>query len=249
MTVSAWDRRIERADELAKIWPSAAELLRFYKQLAGLQRVVYEQLGSMRAQRPDVSLLLPHFPPLLSLVKRLGPAPLGKMADELAADRSQREALLAGQLETGEGKQFFARVLLQPYFEFLAAQSNIAPQSVEPTCPFCGERPQAAILRGEGDGGKRSLLCSLCSTEWEFRRILCPNCGEEKESMLPVYTAEEFSHVRVEACETCRTYIKSVDLTRNGLAVPVVDELATVSLTLWADERGYAKLQLNLLGM
>ena len=25
-----------------------------------------------------------------------------------------------------------------------------------------------------GDGGKRSLICSLCATEWDFRRIVCP---------------------------------------------------------------------------
>jgi formate dehydrogenase maturation protein FdhE len=28
-----------------------------------------------------------------------------------------------------------------------------------------------------------------------------------------------------------------------------VDEIATVSLNLWAEEHGYTKLQLNLLGM
>ena len=66
---------------------------------------------------------------------------------------------------------------------------------------------------------------------------------------MPVHTGEHFPHVRVEACDSCQTYIKSVDLTRNGLAVPVVDELATVSLNVWAEQRGYAKLQLNLLGM
>jgi FdhE protein len=64
-----------------------------------------------------------------------------------------------------------------------------------------------------------------------------------------VYTAEEFSYVRIEACDTCHMYIKAVDLSRNGLAVPVVDELATVSLNLWAEEHGYTKVQLNLLGM
>jgi FdhE protein len=53
----------------------------------------------------------------------------------------------------------------------------------------------------------------------------------------------------VEACDSCQTYIKSVDLTKNGLAVPVVDELATIALNLWAEENGYRKLQLNLLGM
>jgi len=28
-----------------------------------------------------------------------------------------------------------------------------------------------------GEGGKWSLICSLCSTGWEFPSILCPVCG------------------------------------------------------------------------
>ncbi len=53
----------------------------------------------------------------------------------------------------------------------------------------------------------------------------------------------------MDACETCKTYIKAVDLTKNGLAVPVVDELASVPLTLWAQEHGYTKLQPNLMAV
>jgi len=40
-----------------------------------------------------------------------------------------------------------------------------------------------------------------------------------------------------------------VDLTKNGHAVPVVDEIATVALNIWAEEHGYSKLEPNLLGM
>ena len=79
--------------------------------------------------------------------------------------------------------------------------------------------------------------------------MVCPGCGEESVDKLPVYTATEFTYVRVEACESCHAYIKSVDLTRNGLAVPVVDELATTPLNIWAEENGYTKLQLNLFGV
>jgi FdhE protein len=78
---------------------------------------------------------------------------------------------------------------------------------------------------------------------------LCPNCGEEDKDKLPVYTAEEFSHIRVESCDTCRVYLKAIDLTKNGRAVPEVDELASVVLDLWAAEHGYTKLQPNLFGM
>ncbi len=89
----------------------------------------------------------------------------------------------------------------------------------------------------------------MCSTEWPFGRILCPACGEENVEKLSVYTASQFPYVRVEACDTCRRYIKTVDLTKNGHAVPLVDELATIPLNLWAKEHGYTKLQVNLLGL
>jgi FdhE protein len=104
-------------------------------------------------------------------------------------------------------------------------------------------------LRPQGDGGKRSLICSLCAHEWDFRRIVCPACGEESVDKLPVYVAEELPHVRVEACDTCHRYIKTIDLTKDGRAVPVVDELAAIPLSLWAAERGYEKLSGNLLGL
>jgi FdhE protein len=104
------------------------------------------------------------------------------------------------------------------------------------------------VLRLEGDGGKRCMVCSFCGYEWEFRRILCPTCGEEEEKKLPVYVAEQFPHVRVEACETCKFFVRTIDLTKDGYAVPVVDDLAAIPLTLWAHEHGYSRLQPNLLG-
>ena len=247
MTAPTWDRRIARAEELAGKCPPAAELLRFYSKIVRFQKAISEQLKP-DSGCPPVSVLLPHFPVLLSLVKRIGPAPVAHVAEELAQDQSHWEDLLANGEDAGPEREFFARCLLQPYTEYLASRSDIA-LGVQPACPFCHNKPVAAVLRGEGDGAKRSLVCSLCTTEWNFRRLLCPNCGEEKEPKLPVYTAQEFPHVRIEACDSCRTYIKSVDLTKNGLAVPVVDEIATVSLNLWAEEHGYTKLQLNLLGM
>ena len=222
MIQPVWDRRIERAEELAKTCSPAAEMLRFYGEIARFQKTIYE------AQPSDV---LTYLPALLSLVKRVGPATLVRMAEE------------------SEDGGFFERCLLQPSYEYRAGQSDVARNVVQPDCPFCGEKPQVGVLRGEGDGAKRSLICSLCATEWDFRRLLCPSCGEEAPEKLPVYTAEEFTYVRIEACDSCQMYIKTVDLSRNGLAVPVVDELATVSLNLWAEEHGYTKIQLNLLGM
>jgi formate dehydrogenase maturation protein FdhE len=143
-------------------------------------------------------------------------------------------------------ESFIARVLRQA--EAVQVGQALPPANINTPhiCPFCGERPLAAVLRPEGEGGKRYLLCSLCLTEWEFRRMLCPNCGEENHEKLPVYTAKEFPHIRVEACDSCRHYLKAIDLTVDGLAVPEVDEIAAIALDLWAVEKGYTKLAANL---
>ena len=53
----------------------------------------------------------------------------------------------------------------------------------------------------------------------------------------------------MEACETCHRYVKSVDLTLDARAVPEVDELRSLSLDLWAIERGYVRLEPGLAGL
>lgn len=251
----SWDRRIQRAGVLAKKHSEAAELLTFYQQLARFQKEIYDRLPS--AAEHEVSMLVPHFSALLELVRRSGSPDLRRAAEALAEDSDEdRLALLESiwqhQVESralaGE-YPFFAQGLLQPYAEYLADQTNAAAEGTPSLCPFCGSRPVVAVLRPEGDGGKRSLVCSLCSTEWNFRRVVCPNCGEENKDRLPIFVAKEFDNVRVDACDTCRTYIKSIDMTKDGNAVPVVDELATVSLNLWAQEHNYQKLRPNLFGI
>ena len=117
-------------------------------------------------------------------------------------------------------------------------------------CPYCGEAPIAAVLRDEPEiKGRRTLLCSLCLAEWAFPRTRCPACGEERADRRPHHVSESWPHVRVEECGSCRTYVKAIDLRETGLAVPVVDELASVELDLWAAEQGLSKLRTNLLGL
>jgi formate dehydrogenase maturation protein FdhE len=43
-------------------------------------------------------------------------------------------------------------------------------------------------------------------------------------------------------------YLGTVDLTKDGHALPLVDDLAALPLILWAQERNYSRLQPNLLG-
>lgn len=252
---ATFENRIHRATELSQTFPSAASILSFYRELALFQKSVSGEVQSNATT--DVLQLTRHFPPLLHLIGRIGAAPLAEYGQENLLTTAAQEELLIGfwenaplnELTGSETARFFARVLLQPYAEYLASRRDIASENADPVCPFCNARPVAAVLRGEGEGAKRWLLCSLCGTEWQYRRVICPACGEENKEKLPIYVANEFDYIRVDACESCHTYIKSIDLTKNGHAIPVVDEIATVPLNIWAEEHGYWKLEPNVLGM
>jgi FdhE protein len=243
---STWDRRIARATELTERFPESVGVLSFYAHVARLQKSIAADLKSK--PQTDPCAVVAYSPELIKLVKRYGPPELASYAGSITLEQPLTD-LWGGIPIDSEPAKFLARALLQPFAEALAQRGNPDTQSTASTCPFCTARPVVAILRGEGEGAKRSLLCSLCATEWQYRRIVCPNCGEENKDNLPVYLAEDLDYIRVDACDICRTYIKSVDLTKNGHAVPVVEELATLTLTLWAEESGYRKFETNLFGM
>ena len=267
---SDYDARMRRAERLSAQHLFATEFLDFYKHIAAFQKTLRANLAASSAVKSssasvaglrdpfDRAVLLPHFRDFLSLIEQHAPPALGKCAQQMSLLPSDSwiahlEAYWehAGKYDQQVGAlaQFLARAFLEPYAEFRAAETARAPLVVTMRlCPLCGARPLVGVLRPEGDGGKRYLLCSFCSQEWEFRRILCPTCGEEAEGKLPVYVAEQLPHMRMEACDTCRFYLRTVDLTKDGRAVPLVDDLAAIPLTLWAHEKGYSRLQPNLLG-
>ena len=145
-------------------------------------------------------------------------------------------------------ERFVIESLLQAFAEHLVNGDPPPPASIPMRCPRCAALPVAAVLREEGHGARRSLLCAICLHEWECLRMVCPACGEQDFDKLPVYTAGQFAHVRIDACDRCQQYIKTIDLTKDGLAVPCVDDIASVSLDLWARERGYTRIKANVLG-
>jgi len=203
---------------------------------------------------------------LKSMAERLASEPAA-MSELLTAvlGRESIDAVAARLDCDAAALAFFPRAFVQPVAEALAAQTDrdfsgnsaasgsgavAGSDDTHAVCPYCGSAPVAAVLRDEPDvKGRRTLLCSLCLAEWTFPRTRCPACGEERAEKRPHHVSESWPHIRVEECGSCRTYIKAVDLREYGLAVPVVDELASIELDLWAVEQGLTKLRTNLLGM
>ena len=266
--------RIERAELLGLRHAFAREILLFYAVLAAFQMDFLEGLPKEWGRQPvappggairtelKLPIVLKPFGAFLALVESRAPGPLAAQArfvkreGERAWSTALEEFWTTGLQEPLPGnetsepfKEFLARAFLQPYAEFLA--SAMLPPLLPLTvcrCPRCNSLPLLGVLRQEGEGGKRFLHCSLCSQEWEFRRILCAHCGEDEEQKLAVFVAEQFPHIRVEACETCKYFLRTIDLTRDGRAVPIVDDLAAIPLSLWAQQNGYRRIQSNLLG-
>jgi len=264
VATNPWQQRIRRADKLATEHPFAAEILGLYLPIARFQQALYQRIEKASVKQSPASLvgplespeLLASFPAFLSLIEEKAPARFAQVAHELRSVPTDAWSdLLARSWSTiGEPpdapEEFLAFAFLQPYAEFVRARAGLQIAGYSHSlCPFCNRKAALGVLRPLGDGARRNLVCGFCLCEWEFRRIVCAGCGQEDQAKLPIYTAEQFPHVRVECCDACHTYSQSVDLAKNGLANPLVDELASIPLDLWAQEHGYAKLRPNLLGL
>ena len=174
--------------------------------------------------------------------------------------------------------RYLARASLGPVLEALGhdARSACAGPRDARHCPDCGGPPQLAFVAVAKDDlatGPRYLVCARCAATWGYPRITCAACGEDAGARLRIFsehgttsgergsvvrglptggvTAEHrafFPHMRIEACESCRRYLLSVDLAVDPTAVPLVDEMAAIPLDLFAREQGFSKITPNLMG-
>jgi formate dehydrogenase accessory protein FdhE len=258
-----WERQIERAQQLSIEATGSKQLLEFYTQLLRAQKRLYDQFCALKDWEPsgdvekDLPKIVEALPSLLRTVAVHGTEVLASEAEALLNARKEViEQSLCDYWRNPSDIQFFAKAILQPYLHWLR---DIKTRPVgrelaggERTCPFCGGAPQLSFLQSKesnAESGNRDLLCSTCLFPWEFRRVVCANCGEERPAKLGYFQSPEFDHVRIEACDSCKHYIKGIDLTRLGHAVPLVDEIYAAALDLWAREHGYHKIELNLVGV
>lgn len=232
--MNAWERRARRAHFLADSFPVSREILSFYAGIAEWQ-------GSVAPRASAFQHLPTLMPSLLELVKQTAPSALAQVAREF--DLSRADEFLRSYWDSPgvfSPQEFFVRIVLQVYAASL-------PEGFD--CPWCVQPPQAGCLRPQGEGLAFELVCALCLRGRSFPRTRCPACNESSESKLASFTAQEFPHLRVLACEACQSYLLIVDLGTDPAAIPEVDELAGLPLDLWAVEHGYHKLQPNLAGV
>ncbi|MBW2740968.1 MAG: formate dehydrogenase accessory protein FdhE [Deltaproteobacteria bacterium] len=104
-------------------------------------------------------------------------------------------------------------------------------------CPVCGSPPAISILRGEGE---RFLFCSFCDHEWYSQRIYCPFCeNKDQKTLHYFFSEEEEEEYRVDVCDRCRKYIKTIDTRKIKRPVyPFIEQVATLHLDMLAQNQG-----------
>jgi len=211
--------RASRARTLAARHPEAREPLLFYAEIAAFQ-------SKIDARAPLSSLSA-----LAALVSARGPEPLRVAAREIDEGRCAAALDDRASLES-----FFARVLFQAASE---------PPRGTGGCPRCAHAPQAGCLRPRDDGTELSLVCALCFHEWLAARDRCSECGGE----VAFHETAELPQIRMRSCESCRRYLHIVRLDGDPEAIPEVDEMAALSLDVWARDQGLEKIFPNLAGI
>lgn len=256
----AFERRAARAELLAETSINAAPL-RFaaglYRAQATVAAVLARDTGALTGVlaadlagwRGELDAILryagTHGPPgLCAEVDRYRTAGEARFVDWWRGAR-------AGRVD------YLARALARPYAEALVA-AGIAPepagQPASPAhaaCAACGGPAWIGWRRsGSGDeAAQRFLGCGVCGSERVLGRIACAACGEAAPDKLAVFQTEHHAGVRIEACDSCLRYVKSIDLTLDGRAIPEVDDLCSLSMDLWAGEQGYERLEPSLAGV
>lgn len=111
-------------------------------------------------------------------------------------------------------------------------------------CPICGSSPGLSVFQGEGE---RFLICSFCWHKWSAKRIYCPFCDNRNTETLQYFFSEDEEEYRVDICDQCKTYIKTLDTRKTERLIYLpLEQVATLHLDMKAQESGL-KSGVNLL--
>jgi FdhE protein len=208
-----------------------------------------------------MNLIAPGIDGLLDIMARHHPGlsleRLGRsIAEVRGAGSSYLEALLDENFEkieqlsqtdkTGAEEAVFVLInWLKPFFIAMREHNlDIIPGGETGSdCPFCGYYAEMAAIN-PGENGKRYLHCSLCEHRWPYKRIACSVCGTEDPDDLQYFSIEGEDAYRIDACDKCGAYIKTVRIDRfedSDRLDLTVENIITPHLDSAALQKGYRR--------
>ncbi len=265
---------LKRIRALKEKFPESREILSFMERILSYQKDVIEDLldkdldidissadskigkGKPALKLTDINWkpFLGYLWPLLNLLDQVGTGEVREGVSYLKSF-SKEETLsnlnyfLEGQM-ADDVLRFIFMAWLQPILYMIADRIEFnKEQWLKNFCPVCGFRPSVSFITDAEEGeGARFLRCSLCLTDWLYVRTMCVNCGNSEDDKLEYFVDQDQNYIHIQTCKLCGHYIKIVDMRKDGFAVPDLEDIASVSLDLWAQEKGYVKFERNLLG-
>ena len=137
---------------------------------------------------------------------------------------------------------FFIRSSIRPSIEAGVEQlrGEVDPETWRKGhCPVCGSLPSLSLLKGEE--GKRYLLCSCCGYQWRMDRLCCPACNNREQESLGYFCGEGEETFRIDLCDRCHRYIKTIDYRNLEESDPCMEDLATLHLDILAAQKGFQR--------
>jgi len=111
-------------------------------------------------------------------------------------------------------------------------------------CPVCGSPPALSLLKGEH--GLRHCLCSHCGFTWAADRVSCAACGNRDTGSLQYFHVEGEGTCRIDLCDSCHHFIKTIDCRSLEESDPCLEDLATLHLDVVATQKGYTRAVPNI---
>lgn len=119
--------------------------------------------------------------------------------------------------------------------------ADVEPREDSGLCPMCGSLPVASVVHAVGNlHGVRFLHCALCSTQWHFVRIKCPNCASTEGIAYQRIEGGDGA-AKAETCDQCGTYTKILYLEKDPRLEPFADDLASYALDVLVEEAGWRR--------
>jgi FdhE protein len=173
---------------------------------------------------------------------------LSEVFMQTAIANQEYVGIVSNKLHLRDGVlSFIARQSIKPAFEAYADQlKGYVDQEKwwRNYCPICGSEPFLAEFKKDG---ARFLVCSCCGYEWRFHRLKCPFCeNNDHEKLRYFYTEKEGRAYRIDVCEKCKRYIKTVDTNEVGEVIPPLEDIGTLHLDVLAQNEGYKREEVGI---
>ena len=141
--------------------------------------------------------------------------------------------------------RFLGLSSVKPSLLFVGEElSTLLPHDVpwrKPYCPVCGSLP--AILCIKEKEGKRFGSCSWCGNVWQINRIQCLYCQNQLQESLGYFTIKDDEIYRIEYCDACKHYVKTIDCRPlENEPVLSLEDFTTLHLDMFARKKGYKPL-------